>query len=577
MTLRRVTYTVAGQRRKSQRWYACFIDFRETERRLPLLPDRRTSEVLARTVERVNALRYGNEAPPPDLARALEALPSHVLDKLVEWDILPRSRQAAAQPLTGHLTDWRAALLAKGTTQRHADLVVGRVRKILDGCGFTFYGQINGGRVAEYLAGLREDRTDTGGETETVTRGISAQTHNFYVTAIGSFCRWMIRERRATDNPVGHLPTLNVKLDRRRDRRALTVDELRRLLTTTTAGPARYGMTGAERAMMYRVAVETGLRANEIRTLTRASFDLSGRTVTVAAAYSKHRRQDVLPIRLSLADALRDFLAGLVPAAQVFRLPERRHHAAAMFRQDIEAADIEPVDDDGRVVDFHALRHTFISSLATGGVHPKVAQALARHSTITLTMDRYTHLVASEQTGALAALPDLTIPPQSDRLRAVGTDHALPTDAGPARNLATSLPVACASKARTMKPSGVSAKNTTGARCAKTPGKQGTNAVSTGASERRGGDSNSRGDCSPSGFQDRRLEPLGHLSQPPECTTPPPPRQPVANARPPVPHNKRQPLAGGVFRPRSRRATLMPFVKWFADDRLKTGPTEGLH
>ena len=39
------------------------------------------------------------------------------------------------------------------------------------------------------------------------------------------------------------------------------------------------------------------------------------------------------------------------------------------------------------MADFHALRHTFVSNLANS----KMAQPLARHSTITLTMDRYTH------------------------------------------------------------------------------------------------------------------------------------------------------------------------------------------
>jgi len=69
------------------------------------------------------------------------------------------------------------------------------------------------------------------------------------------------------------------------------------------------------------------------------------------------------------------------------------------------------------MADFHALRHTFITNLANSGVHPKVAQALARHSTITLTMDRYTHTVVGEQTAALAALPDLGAPPEADAAR----------------------------------------------------------------------------------------------------------------------------------------------------------------
>jgi hypothetical protein len=77
-------------------------------------------------------------------------------------------------------------------------------------------------------------------------------------------------------------------------------------------------------------------------------------------------------------------------------------------------------------VDFHALRHTFISNLAAGGVYPKTAQALARHSTITLTMDRYTHRYAGDEAAALAVLPDLSLPAVV-AARATGTDDATAT------------------------------------------------------------------------------------------------------------------------------------------------------
>ena len=72
------------------------------------------------------------------------------------------------------------------------------------------------------------------------------------------------------------------------------------------------------------------------------------------------------------------------------------------------------VDAEGQIVDFHALRHTFISNLARSGVHPKVAQQLARHSTITLTMDRYSHVKLDEQAKALAMLPGLDSRSRSD-------------------------------------------------------------------------------------------------------------------------------------------------------------------
>ena len=65
---------------------------------------------------------------------------------------------------------------------------------------------------------------------------------------------------------------------------------------------------------------------------------------------------------------------------------------------------------------------SFISNLARGGVHPKVTRQLARHSTITLTMDRYSHTSRGELSDALSALPGLAIGQQAERAVASGTD-----------------------------------------------------------------------------------------------------------------------------------------------------------
>lgn len=59
-------------------------------------------------------------------------------------------------------------------------------------------------------------------------------------------------------------------------------------------------------------------------------------------------------------------------------------------------------------IDFHVLRHSFITSLVKGGVSPKVAQALARHSKITLTMDTYSHLNIHDHRSALDSLAKLS-------------------------------------------------------------------------------------------------------------------------------------------------------------------------
>lgn len=44
------------------------------------------------------------------------------------------------------------------------------------------------------------------------------------------------------------------------------------------------------------------------------------------------------------------------------------------------------------MLDGHAQRHSYITHLIRSGVTPKEAQTLARHSTITLTMDTYAHV-----------------------------------------------------------------------------------------------------------------------------------------------------------------------------------------
>ena len=63
-------------------------------------------------------------------------------------------------------------------------------------------------------------------------------------------------------------------------------------------------------------------------------------------------------------------------------------------------------DAAGRVADFDALRHTTSSLLAASGAHPKVAQAIMRHSDINLTLSRYSHVYSGDEAAAVAKLPD---------------------------------------------------------------------------------------------------------------------------------------------------------------------------
>lgn len=126
------------------------------------------------------------------------------------------------------------------------------------------------------------------------------------------------------------------------------------------------------------------------------------------SGYSKRRRHDVLPLPSNIVDMARGWLdekkAGeaLWPGSWA-----KNRYAGRMLKADLEAAGIPYQNNDGEFADFHALRHTFISNLARGGVPLATAQKLARHSTPVLTAARYTHIDLADQSKEVEKLPQL--------------------------------------------------------------------------------------------------------------------------------------------------------------------------
>lgn len=336
--------------------------------------------------------------------------------ELAKAGIIDRFEADRKKPLQEHLSDFQKSLVNKGDTQKHALLTSNRVRSIIQGTKSVYPGDIRPTAVQQYLADRRQ-------------QGLSIQSSNFYLQAIKQFCKWMVQDQRSGESPLEHLKGMNVRIDRRHDRRSLEPNEIRRLLEVTARAPKRFGMSGYERYLLYRFATETGLRANEIRNLTVGDFDSDNLKVAARAGYSKRRYTDVQPLRPDTAMLLAEFFVGKLPEAKAFggtyrQLTER---TSDMIKADLADTGIPYVDDAGRYADFHSLRHTTGSLLAASGAHPKVAQSLMRHSKIDLTMSRYTHVFAGQESQAVANLPDLSLP-SSERQKATGTDDLLPME-----------------------------------------------------------------------------------------------------------------------------------------------------
>jgi integrase len=315
-------------------------------------------------------------------------------------------REAAARPVAEHVAEYRDDLLSRRDTPKHAKWAATAVLRLLKEAGVVSIARVPPEKVRAAIGRMK-------------AAGRSARTCNSYLTAVKSFLNWCAESDRIDEVPRGLKKSdrFNEKDDRRRVRRALSVDELARLLAATEAGPpivairgpvrqtrAEKGdpriLTGPERAAIYRLAMGTGFRANEIRTLIVGSFRLDGPEPSVALLprNEKNRKGAVQPIRRDLAAILLPFLDGRDPDETAFHVPRE---CAPMLRADLERAGIPYRDAKGRVVDFHSLRGSFVTHLILGGVNPKVVQKLARHSTIVLTMDIYATIEDSDMRKAI--------------------------------------------------------------------------------------------------------------------------------------------------------------------------------
>jgi site-specific recombinase XerD len=367
---------------KSRKWWGRFRDVDDREKRVPLAVDRAAAQaMLNEYVRRVERQKVGLIEPTDEHRR---------------------------KPIAQHVADYEKHLKSKANAPRYIDLAIGRLKALLAGCTFKSIGQITPSGVANWLRHQRD------------ANAFGKATSNDYLVAAKAFCNWLVRERRFGHNPLSHLQRLNADTDVRRKRRVMTPEELELLIAAAEKSKDKLGrMRGSDRAIVYRLAAFTGLRAQEIASLTPRSFvpESTPPTVTVDACYSKHRRKDVLPLAEDLCRRLRAYLAR--------REKERRggderlwpgkwyRKAGEILQRDLAAAReawledakgaaerkrreqsdyLRDIDAAGQVVDFHSLRHGFITHLVMANVPPKVAQALARHSTITLTMDRYMHL-----------------------------------------------------------------------------------------------------------------------------------------------------------------------------------------
>ena len=236
----------------------------------------------------------------------------------------------------------------------------------------TTISRINSFKFSSVAQLFDADATD---RVQKVLKTLSVASANHYLTAIRGFCRWLNRLRKLPTSPILGMKKIP-RADDGRKRRAATEDEIQKLLAGLkgTVG----GFTADQRHYLYLTALETGFRAKELASLRPDDFGKA--SIHLRGSNAKNGKAVDQPISTQFAKIIADCQGW----------PGRWYRRAAeMLTHDLKAAGVS-FETAAGVLDFHSFRVTYITNLAKAGVHPKIAQTLARHSTIELTMKFYT-------------------------------------------------------------------------------------------------------------------------------------------------------------------------------------------
>ena len=337
-------------------------------------------------------------------------------------------------PLRDHITEYINHLRARKVVLSRIKTTEKRLLESSEGCSFRYLNELNADRLFRWLST----------QVSCKTRKMSASVYNGYIQIWISFGNWCIGKRingkrssmngdkRLLANPFDGMGKLDEQADRRRKARSLNEAELIRLLDATQKRPLKEAMLirkgkrkglleaklseeckvklarlGYERSLIYKTAILTGLRLNELRTLVVSDLSFGDVPfVKLQSGNEKSRKGSTLALRSDLAVDLQQWCEAKQPSDLVFYVP---NGLLRILDRDLIEAGIPKIDAEGFVVHVHALRHSFGTHLSMAGVAPRTAQAAMRHSNISLTMNTYTDARLLDTAAAVECLPSLPL------------------------------------------------------------------------------------------------------------------------------------------------------------------------
>jgi len=291
------------------------------------------------------------------------------------------------------LEQYRTKMVADGTGSAHITYTLQSISRVCKESGINTLTDIRREAIERWMA------------KEVEKKVFAPRTINAYLTAIKSFAQYLVDIELLPRHPLKSVRKLNHEIDVRKKRRAMTADEVERLLPVAASGTTTGKWKPGERFLIYRLLLGTGLRSMELSLLTPNQIDFERCRLKIEAAKTKNKKSDVLPMRPDLVQSVKEWVTehGIQSHERIFRYKPRELCLA--FYRDLRAAGIERKGSDGRCLDIHALRKTFGTMLAKAGVPLTTTQRLMRHYSPVITAKLYIDVDPLDMANALGQLP----------------------------------------------------------------------------------------------------------------------------------------------------------------------------
>lgn len=219
---------------------------------------------------------------------------------------------------------------------------------------------------------------------------LSNSSKNVVKMVLSNIFKLAVKEQLIASNPVSLMDTIKFN---QKEIQALTVDEIHKLLATAKDySPFYY--------WLIRLALETGLRKGELLALNWSDIDFEKDTITVRK--SVDIRGVVGDTKTQKSKRTISVSADTLEGLKVIKRPDcdvvfsnvtggykPTYAINYPFACIVKKAGL-------RHIRFHDLRHTNATFLIAKGINMKTVSERLGHSSITITMDRYTHGVLEE-------------------------------------------------------------------------------------------------------------------------------------------------------------------------------------